>query len=151
MEIKDISFECDTDLAKYTTSMLFPSETVIAEGNFEVDGKKYSVSLEVRGNVAVTFHGETYHSPEDFPEELIEHIKAHPNDWHIVAPTGEENDELPIYVENNNWFEYIVSDETRTLEGYCCESDVSELSLGDIEMDMEACLISALKLDTNSN
>ena len=112
-EVICISFVCDDDLTKYTDSMLFDSTydqgNSIAAGTFRYQNSDFDVALDVCGEVSVSFKGETYHRPSEFPDELIERIKNHPNDWECYAPSGEGNDdeESDIYVGLNNWFEYI--------------------------------------------
>lgn len=104
-----MSFSCN-DLSQYTDSMMFDSGTEIAKGQFMKKGKYCDITLKVLGEVSVTFKGETYHNPSEFPDELMERIITHPNNWDVTAPSGEGNDntESDIYVGMNNWFEYCV-------------------------------------------
>lgn len=128
------SFECDFDLAKYTDSMLFDSGTGIASAEYIVGGEVFSVHLEVRGEVAVTFDGITYHAPSEFPDELKERIRNNPGWWDTYSPSGEGNDDQSgdIYCGMNNWFEAIWN-----YRGYCdgvmFEEDISKCTLKDIE------------------
>ena len=135
-----VLFSTSDQLNKYVTSMLFDSGEVIASGKFESsDGTSVSVDLKVCGDVSVTFKGEVYHKPSEFPDELIERIKAHPDDWDVYAPSGEENDEPEgdIYVGLNNWFEYIwTNNKTKMTDGIVCEQDISKMNASDIFKEM---------------
>lgn len=55
------------------------------------------VELRVVGEVCVTFDGEDYYSPSDFPDELMQLIKQ-----------GIYGTDKRVYVRNNNWFEGFV-------------------------------------------
>lgn len=133
-----VSFTCD-DLRKYVDSMLFDSYTQggddIAVGVFTFEGKDLEIALRVCGEVAVTYNGEVYHKPSEFPQELRKLIEAHPNDWSYYEPT--ETDDIgvypngEIYVGMNNWFEYISDN-----GGDLYECDLSEATPTDIIDDM---------------
>ena len=113
-ELTVTSFECDEDLSKYTESMLFPSDRTVAEATFtDKDGNRIEFWLGTRGDVDVDFFENgmdedptNYEDPDDFPEELIDIIKAG-NLW------ADER----VYVTNNNWFEviYDIYDKNGTL------------------------------------
>ena len=134
VEVKLVSFECSDNLKQYTDSMLFDSGECIASGVFEVNGKEFSIDLEVCGEVAVNFKGEVYHRPSEFPDELIERIKSRPNDWMYYSPSGEGNDdeEGNVYVGMNNWFEYLMSNG----DGDVFEEDLAEATSEKILEDM---------------
>ncbi|MBO4847002.1 MAG: hypothetical protein J5525_12030 [Lachnospiraceae bacterium] len=137
--MKLIEFKCDLDLSKFIDSMLFDSGTDIASGRFEHGDKTFVVYLTVNGEVSVTYKGETYHRPSEFPEELMERIKNNPDDWFFYAPTGEGNDEQEgdIYVTLNNWYEFIYGEPTLGIDqGDVCEDDISKLSPGNILDEM---------------
>ncbi len=125
IQVKD--FDCVDNLSNYVESMLFDSNEVVASGKFYFLGNKVEVSLEVRGEVAVDYKGETYHKPSEFPEELKELIKEHPYDWSVYSPSGEGNDDCEgnIYVGMNNWFEYIYEAADYS-DGIVCEDDISK-------------------------
>ena len=116
--MKLLQFDCDTTgLSKYTDSMLFSSGTEIAHGTFEHEGKKLNISLQVRGDVDVTYNGKTYHDPKDFPEELKELIHKYPNDWMWaeVDDLTEEDDDSENYdilVGSSNGFEYVFEEDS---------------------------------------
>lgn len=137
-EIKVKNFYCE-ELSQYTESMLFDSGEEIAYGEFQVNGHNVSVSLEVRGEVRVTYKGETYRTPTEFPDELKALIKEHPHNWDAYSPSGEGNDKEDgnIFVGNNNWFEFIfsVEDEPEN-DGFVCEIDLSEAGADDVLKEM---------------
>lgn len=137
MPIICLEFNCDNNLSQYTDSMLFDSGTEIASGKFGYNGKILDIYLDVSGEVAVTYKGETYHTPSEFPEELIEKIKEHPNWWEGYAPSGEGNDneEGDVYVYLNNWFEYIYGEEV-LYDGTVYENDLSKATKEEILEDM---------------
>ncbi len=131
-------FECD-NLSPYVDSMLFDSGRMIARGVFvysndgvEID-KEITITLVVSGEVSVTYKGEVYHSPSEFPDKLIELIKRN-SDWMTYAPSGEGNDEAEgdIYVTLNNWFEY-----TCNGDGELYEDDLSKATPEMILEDMK--------------
>ena len=128
------SFVCNGDLSGYTSSMLFDSGEEIARGLFKCGSEELRISLRICGDVSVTYKGEVYYKPSDFPDELIERIKAHPYDWDIYSPSGEGNDEPEgdVYVTLNNWFEYVFDE-----DGDVYEEDLSGATPGMIRSDME--------------
>jgi len=131
------------DLQPYVDSMLFDSGEQIAYMSYESGEWLINVSLEVCGEVRVEYKGESYRYPSEFPDELREKIK---NDmwWELYAPSGEGNDETEqlLYVDNNNWFEYIYdiikapADRFKYRDGYVCEWDISTGTEEDIKADM---------------
>lgn len=129
IEVTCTKFECDNDLSKYTDSMLFDSGENIVHAEFMSGEKTLTLDLEICGDVSVTYKGEVYHRPSDFPEELKELIRANPNRWDIVAPSGEDNDEEDsnIYVNLNNWFEVIYEFDDYT-DGDVFEEDLSKFT-----------------------
>lgn len=121
-DIHCLEFDCDQDLSKYVDSMLFESGTNIAKGTFAKGTENLEVYLDVRGEVSVTYKDEVYFSPEEFPDELKDLIKEHPNQWF---------DDDDIYVGMNNWFEYIFDN-----DGEVFEEDLSETTPEKILDDM---------------
>lgn len=94
---------CDNDLTKYVDSMLYDSDTVIAQGTFVSNTDvQYDISLVVTGAVAVYFNDIKYTQPSDFPQALKEIIRKR-------KLFSSEN----VTVWENNWFAYIV-----TVNGY---------------------------------
>ncbi len=134
------NFTCVDNLTDYVDSMLFDKGEVIASGKIEgSDGTSVSVDLKVCGDVSVTFKDVVYHRPSEFPDELVERIKAHPNGWDVYAPSGEGNDECEgdIYVGFNNWFEYIwTNNKTGMTDGIVCEQDIAKMNTSDIFKEM---------------
>ena len=134
------NFSVTDNLKAYIDSMLFDSGEVIASGNFEAsDGTSVSADLKVCGEVSVTFKDVVYHKPSEFPDELVDCIKAHPNNWDVYSPSGEGNDESEgdIYVGLNNWFEYIwTNNNTGMTDSIVCEQDISKMNASDIFKEM---------------
>lgn len=125
MKIK--RFECDSNLSQYVDSMLFDSGTEIANMVAETNGKEIEISLEVRGEVKVDFDGEIYRHPSEFPEVLSELIKTNPGCWDC---------EDYVYVDMNNWFEYIYTVDNKYSDGVMCEWDISKGAPEDIKNEM---------------
>lgn len=131
--LKCLNFECEKDLTPYIDSMLFDSDTTIAFGEFQIEGKEeiFNIELVVNGEVDVDYKGYNYKSPYDFPEELIDKIKTDPY-WFCYAPSGEteDNEDGDIYVDMNNWFEYLYGyKENNTniyIDGMVYEADLSK-------------------------
>lgn len=127
MKIKN--FWCDDNLSQYVDSMLFDSGEQIAEMIFEDNGKEVYLSLEVRGEVKVYFgdDGPAYRYPSEFPAFLKELIKANPGRW---------DTEDGVYVDMNNWFEYIYDIDGEYSDGIMCEWDISKATPEDIKKEM---------------
>ena len=121
MENKDkiicVDYSVDNDLSKYVDSLLFESGTQIAYANFQKGKNKVYVSLEVRGQINIDYKGEIYTNPEEYPDELINLIKS-----------GKIYFDDNVYMNLNNWFEYIYTENNICSDGFVCEVDVSELS-----------------------
>ena len=64
-EFKIKSFNCEENLSQYISSMLFDSGEEIATGVFSYGDDELEVTLQVSGEVAVTFKDEVYHRPSD--------------------------------------------------------------------------------------
>lgn len=127
-------FTCDSDLSKYTDSMLFDSDTeTIAEGYFETDNvqEKIWIELCVRGAVRVEADGLIYTSPSDFPDWLKERIKKHPNGWQYLDTEDKE-----VSCHDSNWFELLVTSERGYCSGYVYESDLSKDTPEDVYRTM---------------
>lgn len=118
-----VSFNCEEDLSKYVDSMLFDNDTVIATIECEDNNQKVIIDLMVRGSVNVEYQGNTYKHPSDFPMDLKEKIKANPGWW---------DTEDDVYIDMNNWFEYIynhtIDDDTYS-DGIMFEDDLSKYSI----------------------
>lgn len=99
------------DISKVKDSMQFESDTVIVDMEDSECG--LTASIEVRGEVNVTWKGKEYRKVSEFPEDLMHEIMTNPN-W----ANGED-----IYVSNNNWFEVFVRD----TDGFCLLSDVVDI------------------------
>ena len=125
MKIK--RFACNENLSQYIDSMLFDSGTCIAAMECELDnGDVCIISLEVRGSVNVDFDGSTYREPSDFPEELKQIIKEDKL-WDC---------DDRVYVDMNNWFEYIYTVLGKYSDGVMCEWDISKGTPEDIKQEM---------------
>ena len=124
-DVKILEFSCDNDLSKYVDSMLFPSGKEIAHMRCSGNGSTVDMCLEVRGEVNVEFEGETYRDPVDFPEELKD----------IIKNNGLFDDER-LYVDANNWFEYIYTIDNIWSDGIMCEIDISICTQEDIKKEM---------------
>lgn len=131
--MKIIEFNCDNDLSKYTDSMLFDSDTVIATMICEDNGCKITVDLMTRGYVDVYYKGKRYQSACEFPKGLKKLIETD-QDWF-------DNEDVEII--DNNWFEYIydvVGDGVSYSDGILFEDDLSCYSVEDLKEDMiEVC------------
>ena len=130
MKIKN--FKCNENLSQYVDSMLFDSGECIAEMECEFDnGDLCTISLEVRGEVKVYFNDEPYRYPSDFPPVLKELIKTNPRWW---------DEEDYVYVDMNNWFEYIYTVDgehwNSYSDGVMCEWDISKGTPEDIKKEM---------------
>lgn len=90
-----IEFKQYVDLINVGDSMELDSGQIIAEMQYG----NISASLEVRGDVKVTFDDQTYLCPSDFPQKLKEMIHTDRN-WY---------NSKSVYVSENNWFELFVS------------------------------------------
>lgn len=120
----EVEFRVDSDLSRFTDSMLFNShEDEIAYAKWKMGEKEIEIRLEISGEVSVTYKGDVYHTPSEFPEELKQLIRNNPNDWDC-------NDD--VYVSLNNWFEYLAKSNSIVFE-----SDVSKMTPEEIKADME--------------
>lgn len=128
--ISIVDFSCD-DLSGYVSPLLFKSGTEIARAIFEYKDEKLEISLRTVGDISITYKGETYYSPDEYPEELIEKIKNDPDNWYYCAPSGEGNDEEENYVTLNNWFEYVYDGDGDEYDGYLYK-DTPESVLADM-------------------
>lgn len=128
MKIKN--FQCN-ELSQYTDSMLFDSGEQIAAMECEDGNTHINIWLEVRGEVRVDFDGVTYRRPSEFPDVLKELIKTNPGYWDC---------EDYVYVDMNNWFEYIYEIDNERwnnyMDGVLCEWDISKGNSEDIKKEM---------------
>lgn len=123
-------FGCNSDLSKYTDSMLFDSDTeTIAEGYFETDNAQEKIQIElcVRGAVRVEADGKIFTSPSEFPAWLKERIRKHPHGWQHL-----ETDNREVYCHEYNWFELLVTSESGYCNGYVYERDLSKNNPEDV-------------------
>lgn len=98
------------DMKPIKDSMQLCSDTQICRYG-PPDGQ-FKVTIEVRGEVRITYKDEVYTNPSDFPQEVKEIIK-----------NGDLWNTDEIYVGNNNWFELFFWDE----EGNFLDSDVVDI------------------------
>ena len=131
--MKIINFECDKNLSQYVDSMLFDSNTIIASMTCEINEHQINIDLMTRGYVNVEYKGDTYRYPSEFPQELKIKIKENPNWW----------DDEDVYIDENNWFEYIYDDTINGKtysDGIVFEDDLSKYSVEQVKDDMvEVC------------
>ena len=96
----DISkFRLYVDTSDIVDTLQLDSDTEICA--YYDNNKGISSSVFIKGEVRVTYKGETYKTPSEFPEELKKLIKKD-REW-------ENNDD--VYVSENNWAELYVYDE----------------------------------------
>ena len=143
MKIKN--FECK-DLKQFTSSMLYDRETIVATGEFEINGKNIEVFLMVDGDVNVDFKGETYRNPSEFPDELIDRIRRDPYHWDVTSPSGEpdEDNGTDVHVESKNWFSYVACEDKRFIDDLVEDRDISKLNPDDIMATMKEVIKFAL-------
>jgi len=122
------NFSCSENLSKYIDSMLFDSGECIASMDYTDDttGKKVSLDLKVCGHVKVSFEEVDYVRYSDFPEKLKKLIKNN-REWEL--------DER-VYVDENNWFEFIYSTE-KFSDGIIMEEDVTSYTEETLKVLME--------------
>lgn len=127
--MKLLTFECDNNLSKYTDSMLFDSDHVIATMICEHNGCKITVDLMTRGDVDVYYKGNRCRCASEFPRSLKKLIETDP-EWF-----GNKD----VEVIDNNWFEYIydvVGDGVSYSDGIMFEDDLSCYSVEELKNDM---------------
>ena len=128
MEI--LNFGCYKNLNECVDSMLFDSDIMIASMECKIGNHNIVVTLMTRGSVKVEYKENVYRYPSDFPDELKAKIKNNPNWW---------DDDEDIYIDENNWFEYIYDHrykgETYS-DGIMCEGDISKYSIEDLKKEM---------------
>ena len=88
-----IKYEQYIDLTNIKNSMQLNSDQIIAE----LQKNEMIITLEVQGDISVSFNGESYFSYDDFPEELKKLIKS-----------NAYMQDARVYVALNNWFEIFV-------------------------------------------
>lgn len=131
-------WNCDENLEQYVDSMLFDSDTNICSITVDNgEGITIDIDLCIRGDVSVTYKGEVYNTPSEFPEELKDMIRKNPGTFDVYAPSGEGNDveEGDCGVNLNNWFELIFkinspgdNNNDGFSDGDVYESDVSTMT-----------------------
>lgn len=164
-KVSILEYEVLKDLKECVDSMLFDSDTTIAHLIAESKtGIKVDVSLMVRGAVSVEYKGKTYHKPSEFPQELIDRIKAKPNDWmyptmgfdpenltaeqlNRVASLLEQDlsddffEESDVHISCNNWFEYIYEvsgNDHEEQDGILFEDDLAAMTEEALKAEMLA-------------
>lgn len=122
-------FSCSENLSQYIDSMLFESGECIASMDYfdEETGKSVELDLRVCGNVKVSFKETDYTHYSDFPEQLKKLIKNN-REWEL--------DER-VYVDENNWFEYIFST-GKYSDGIVFERDLSAYTPERLKKEMES-------------
>ncbi len=116
--MKHIEFVVFEDLKDCKDSMLFSSDdgqiAYIERGN-------KAVSLDVRGEVRVIYKDEVYKDITQFPQELVDIIKA-----------GKLWDNEDVFVDMNNWFEFMLIKDGQTYDGIVCEKNLNEMTNGEL-------------------
>lgn len=92
--------------------MEVPSGTELAR--LEIDN--LVITLEIRGEVRVTFQGTEYKDVDDFPPTLL--YKFH---------TGEAYEDPNIYIEDNNWAELFIWEKMGRIMTWTGFSEVTDL------------------------
>lgn len=99
------------DMKPIKDSMQFDSDTEIC--SYVSPDEKFTITIEVRGEVRLTYKDETYTKPSEFPQEVKEIIK-----------NGDLWNTDEVYIGNNNWFELFIWD---------CDGDYIDSGVVDIE------------------
>lgn len=158
-EKQDVVFSdytIEKPLSECIESMLIDSDTVIAAITAKSEtGLTVELTLEVRGCVSVTYKGQVYNKPSEFPEELRQWIlKNYTQAIDIADMTDEQLDaaaeacgidtdeEDEVYVTLNNWFEYIyeITDadgDTICNDGILCEDELHTMTDEQLRSEME--------------
>lgn len=159
-------------LNKCTDSMLFDSGTVIADLTAKTEnGITVAVSLQVCGYVSVSFKGETYHKPSEFPQELREYIQTHPDSWMIwdgedatdelseasleemasfFNVTEDNEEDSVLCVVCNNWLEYIwciSGNNHNAQDSIVCEDKLENLSDANLQAIMMALACEVIEME----
>ena len=122
-ELECAHFCCTKDLSQYISSMLFDSDTLIAEAFFNTTNNKQSAKIELvtRGAVRVEADGNIYTSPSEFPDWLKERIRKYPNCWRYL-----DTEDKKVFCYDSNWFEFIVTPDDACSDGIMYEADLSK-------------------------
>lgn len=115
-------YKCYIDLTDINDSMELDSRQIVAE---LTDGE-YSASLEVNGEVRVTYNGTTYKCASQMPEELIKMF--HNGNFY-----------KDVYVDMNNWFEVFI-DKNGKWTGYSDVCDCEGMNPTEIEGFLKDCI-----------
>lgn len=123
------------DLANITDSMLLESGTVVAE--YHNEEENIHLSLEVVGNIALTFKGKNYYGASEFSDELRSLIEAGHYQSKFPAEKVLWTKHPDLEIRSTNWFEVfeVTKEQVRTgrswseeCEGYEAR-DIEELFL----------------------
>lgn len=136
------NFEQYVDLTNIKDSLELDSGTEIACA--EICNGKYLIVIEVRGEVHISFKGEVYRRPSDFPKELMNIIRNG-----ALFNCSYEND-CVLY---GNWFEIFVidKDENTVLCDVVDVEGCSEKELMALFQDFEQYLDKCIKADRVSS
>lgn len=91
-------------LSQCNDSLLYDCDTVIASVT-SLDSK-YNITVEVHGDVMITYKDEVYRYPSEFPDSLTAMIRD-----------GSAWQNPEIYIDNNNWFEISIYEKDEYLGG----------------------------------
>ena len=135
-----LDFKVYGDLSKYTDSLLFQDETIAS-----LLTKEYKVTIEVIGDVRISFDGDTYRYSSDFPEELRKIIEK-----------GDISEHSEIEIIDNNWFEIDVYERTSKdkyvlVDDEVFEEDLSKMTQENLKKYMQKHLKDYLGIEDEIN
>ena len=124
-------FDCDEDLSKYTDSMLFDDDEIIALLD-AVDNKGYFVQIQVatQGEIAVRMldSDEPYiRSPNEYTSEIRRAIEE--SNYDVLDVDASNSFVIRYNILNDNGEEV-------DRDGDCFESDISEMSVEELKNSM---------------
>lgn len=116
--MKQIEFVVFEDLKDCKDSMLFSSD----DGHVaHIEQGNKRVSLDVRGEVRVVYKEQVYKDITQFPQELVDIIKS-----------GKLWNNEDVFVDMNNWFEFMLIKDNQTYDGIVCEKNLNEMTNGEL-------------------
>ena len=118
-------FKCQ-NLKKYIDSILFDSGETIAIMITKENNKQIEISLVVTGKVNIEYKDDIYKIPSQFPLDLK----------NLIMTNKYWDCEDYVFVNNNNWFEFICKINNEEIDGIICEKDISKCSMIEIKEDM---------------
>ena len=162
--ISILDYHVHEKLEQCTDSMLFDSDTVIADMKAKTsDGLSVSVALMVRGYVSVIYQGKTYRKPSDFPQKLRELIASRFSEPPFIEDMSDEaidaametfdsaKQEDDYRIAFSNWFEYIwkITDadgDNVAHDGILCEDELNTMTEDQLRFKIEEVARQVLEL-----